>query len=161
MRELIINRPELQPKAQRVVWSVVTLVAWGFWFYFWLPVVSLVAWIFGVHLFIEHMFVEEAREYFASLGNYAVIVLSMAAVLMTWSVYNYTRYGKRNRRKAAPRVERADIAEFFKVEMDELIKSQNHRILVLELSPEGHIEKITPKTLHEDTQGEQAAAQPA
>jgi biofilm PGA synthesis protein PgaD len=161
MRELIINRPELQPKAQRVAWSMVTLIAWGFWFYFWLPVVSLVAWIFGVRLFIEHMFVEEAQKYVSSLGNYAVIVLSMAAVLMTWSIYNYTRYGKRNRRKAAPRVEKAEIAEFFKVEMSELIKSQNHRVLVLELSPEGHIEKITPKPVYGDTHGEQVTAQSA
>ena len=164
MSKLIIRRPDLQPKTERLVWSVVTLIAWGFWFYLWLPAVSLVAWFFGVHLFIEHMLVDEAQNYIPSLGTYGVIVLSFAGVMLSWSLYNWGRFGRRNRRKLAPRVETAEIAEFFQVKMDELLGAQKHRILVINLSPEGHIEKFTPRPVGEssdESSGEQTAAQSA
>jgi biofilm PGA synthesis protein PgaD len=161
MSKLIIRRPDLQPKAERLVWSVVTLIAWGFWFYLWLPAVSLLAWFFGVHVFIEHMLVDDAQNYIPSLGTYGVIVLGFAAVLMSWSVYNWGRFGRRNRRKAAPRVETAEIAEFFRLQMDELIGAQKQRILVVHLSPEGHIEKLIPRSVPDESSGEQTAAQSA
>jgi biofilm PGA synthesis protein PgaD len=161
MSRLIIRRPDLQPKAERLVWSVVTLIAWGVWFYLWLPAVSLVAWFFGVHVFIEYMLVDEAQNYLPSLGTYGVIVLTFAAVMMSWSVYNWGRFGRRNRRKLAPRVETAEIAEFFQLQMDELIGAQKHRILVIHLSPEGHIEEFTPRSVPDDTSGDRTAAQSA
>jgi biofilm PGA synthesis protein PgaD len=164
MSKLIIHRPDLQPKAQHLVWSVITLIAWGFWFYLWLPAVSLVAWLFGVHLFIEHMLEGETQRYISSLGTYGIIVLTFAAVMMSWSVYNWGRFGRRNRRKLAPRVEPAEIAEFFQVKMDELIGVQKHRIVVVHLSPEGHIEKFTPRPVgsrSDETSHDRQEAKPA
>lgn len=164
MSKIVIHRPDLQRKGERLAWSIVTLIAWGFWFYLWLPAVSLVAWIFGVHLFIEHMLVDEIHNYLSSLATYGAVVSTFAAVMMSWSVYNWGRFGRRNRRKAAPRVETAEIAEFFQLQMNELIGAQKHRILVVHLSPEGHVEKLTPRLVvvsADETDGDRKTAQSA
>jgi poly-beta-1,6-N-acetyl-D-glucosamine biosynthesis protein PgaD len=122
------------------------------------------AWFFGVHVFIEHMLVGEAQNYIPSLGTYGVIVLIFAGVMLSWSLYNWGRFGRFNRRKRAPRAETAEIAEFFQVRMDELIGAQKHRILVIHLSPEGHIEKFVPRPVVEnfdEASSDRGAAQSA
>jgi hypothetical protein len=52
---LIIDRPDLKSRPLIFGEQLLTLIFWGFWFYLWLPFISVLAWAFGFHIFYSHM----------------------------------------------------------------------------------------------------------
>ena len=43
----MIRKPHRQPRFQRTAWGFVTLAFWGFYFYLWAPLVTLLSWLIG------------------------------------------------------------------------------------------------------------------
>lgn len=112
---LVIDNPELQARHKRVVYSAATLMAWSVWMYLWLPLVSLLAWWFGVRVFIRELVVPETRMLLLTLAVYAIVVAVLALLVVAWSQYNLRRFGRRQRRRAAPSVTDREIAKWFDV----------------------------------------------
>ena len=140
--KLIINHPELQSHSKRWFFSAITLIAWGIWFYLWLPLVSLLAWAFGVQLFVEYMLVDENGAYITSLGWYGVIIAGSVAVMLAWSHYNWKRFGRMDRRQRRPNLKTAQIADHFRLPERSVELARNSRRLVVELSEAGEIAEI-------------------
>ena len=98
---LIIETPGLQNLKQRFGHSMFTLAFWLFWFYLWQPVISIVAWAFGVRFFHENMIGLGGLQGFLSLlGGYALVVGSIALIFFGWAAYNNFRFRHRSRRES-------------------------------------------------------------
>ena len=129
-RPLIIERPDLQSRSQRLISTTLTAFFWALWLYLWLPVVALVGW-------------------------YAVCIVALAGSLIVWALYNIFRFRGRERRKARPLVRVGQVAEHVGVEPDTLLAWQRARILHVMHDEAGRIESVEAIAV---PSGEQGAA---
>lgn len=106
MPELIIYRPQREPRARRYLSRVLTLVAWSLYFYLWLPLVTLAMWWVSLRFGFEQLRIVDAppaidRALFVMLG---IVAVTAIVVFVGWAEYNRLRYGRRDRRRAIPPV---------------------------------------------------------
>ena len=140
--DLIIDRPELQARRHRWVYSTLTLVAWIVWMYLWLPAVTLVAWSFGVRVFLREVVVPDPATVLTVLTAYFVVIVLMGASLIIWSRYNLERFGGQDRRKKPPEIEDAELREMFEISVDQLRCFRTERTLVVEHGSEGEVASV-------------------
>ena len=96
---LIINRPDLKTKTLLFGEGLLTVLFWGFWIYLWLPVISLIAWLFGFHILYVHMVELGGFDgLIHQLDTFSIGIALLSGSLAFWSFYNLKRYGKYNRR---------------------------------------------------------------
>ena len=103
MNPHIIQRPDLQTLRQRFGNSFLTFLFWLIWFYLWIPLLSLVAWAFGVDLFHDEMIVREGLQALIELlGLYFLVIFLISATLGTWALVNLCRFRVNERRGPRP-----------------------------------------------------------
>ncbi|NGX15435.1 poly-beta-1,6-N-acetyl-D-glucosamine biosynthesis protein PgaD [Wenzhouxiangella sp. XN24] len=141
-RPPIIYRPDLQPRPQRLLFSSLTALAWIGWLYLFLPLVSLLAWWFGVDLFARFILEPEDPAHLLTLLRYFGVVLIAAAVIIAWSSYNLRRFGGLDRRKTIPPVSDVELCARFDIEPELLDSLRASRRVVLGLDAEGQIEAV-------------------
>ncbi|HET7833222.1 MAG TPA: poly-beta-1,6-N-acetyl-D-glucosamine biosynthesis protein PgaD [Gallionella sp.] len=130
---LIIHHPEKQTNQQRWALGIITAGFWMFWFYLWLPFVSLLAWLFGYRLF-EYQMIELGgyKGLLDLLGTYSVIIVLLGSTLIGWAVYNIRRFGgKADRRKGMPPVTVDLHARHFNVDVEQLKEWRKSQRLVI------------------------------
>lgn len=101
MNAMVIDRPELQPPAQRAFFSALTVVLWTFYVYLLLPLVTLLAWYCGFSAVYEELVMRSGWAALVELlAFYAAIVLAMGFTQVGWALVNWMRFaGKRDRRR--------------------------------------------------------------
>jgi biofilm PGA synthesis protein PgaD len=140
VKRIIINRPELQSPLQRVTTRGITLVFWVIWIYLWLPLISLVAWWVGIQLFREHMLDNDGYQaLFDDMHRYALVIVSIAVVLIGWARYNLLRFRDKGNRKTSKHVDPAIQAQYFKVEVQQLEQWRAAKRLVIHHDDRGDI----------------------
>jgi len=104
IRNIIIDRPELQSKSKRAIFGVLTAGLWSFYLYLLLPLASLLAWWLGFVVVYEEMVMLRGWEMLLELiGVYGAIVLAMGLAQVGWALTNWLRfYGRRDRRRERP-----------------------------------------------------------
>lgn len=113
-RPLIIETPSLQSLRQRYAYAILTLFFWLFWFYLWLPVISLLAWLLGIENFYDQMIVQAGLEAFLELiGFYLTVISVLCLSLISWGLYNQIRFRGKERRTQQMRTETTELAHFF------------------------------------------------
>jgi biofilm PGA synthesis protein PgaD len=128
---LIIESPNLQELRQRYAFAALTLVFWVVWFYLWIPLVSLVAWLFGFELLYDQMMLFDGlRALRELLGWYALVIFLLGFSLGSWAWYNMKRFGVREKRRQAPTVTPCEIAERFGIAEEELTVLKRARHIV-------------------------------
>lgn len=154
MNPLIIDRPSLQSSSQRMIYPIVTFAFWILWLYIWLPLVSLIAWGFGVQLFYDEMILESGLDAFLNLaGTYAVIIALLGTSLLSWALYNWGRFRNKERRNVSEKLGSEKIAEYFHVNKDELTVWQGASRIIVHHNEKGDIERVEtgyPKEVSND-----------
>lgn len=140
--QLIFDRPELQARRHRWVYSTLTLIAWVIWMYLWLPVITLVAWYFGVRTFLREVVIPDPGTVLAIGLIYLLVVAILGVILIGWSRYNLGRFGGKDRRKEPRDVSDAEVAEHFGIEEGTLGELRSGRAVTLSHSSEGSVEGI-------------------
>lgn len=107
----LIQKPRQQPRLQRTAWGFVTLAFWGFYFYLWAPLVTLVSWVLGGHMAWLQLY-----EHKQKLDPFLVIALPLillccAVALIAWAEYNRLRFAGKERRCPRVNATRAEIAQ--------------------------------------------------
>jgi biofilm PGA synthesis protein PgaD len=98
-RDLIIDRPDLQTRKQRMLFGTVTFVGWAVWAYLWLPLVTLLGWFFGVKRFGDVMIMQQGgNKLVGVLGWYAAGAAFLIMALLIWALYNWYRFRGTERR---------------------------------------------------------------
>ena len=132
MSPLIIESPDLQELRQRYAFAALTFVFWVVWFYLWTPLVSLVAWLFGLDLLYDEMAVFDGwRALQELLGWYALVIFLLALILGSWAWYNLKRFGRREKRRQAPTVTPSEVAGHFGLPEEDLATIKTaHRVVI-------------------------------
>lgn len=105
MPELIIDRPELQPRIQRTVFGTLTLLAWSAYIYLWMPLVTLGAWWLSVRIGRGEFSTSPAPFVDVELFILLLKAASLAiAMMIGWAEYNRLRFQGKERRGARPLV---------------------------------------------------------
>jgi biofilm PGA synthesis protein PgaD len=141
----IIYRPDLLPRRRRVIFSGMTLFAWGIWVYLFLPLISVLAWWVGIDLFMDYMLVPEERTYFVTLSIYLVVIAGAGLIIFAWSRYNQLRFQGHDRRAHVPAVSDQMTRARFRIDEHSLDQIHASKVMVLDLDQDGHICEITTR----------------
>ena len=106
----IISHPEKQSRLQKLLSTTITIFAWTAWGYIWLPTIAVISSVFGMR-FNSFFVVRKPDE--SSLVLIFLIMLVCNLLVSSWSSYNYIRFAKRSRRRAAGSVEHSQIGTAF------------------------------------------------
>lgn len=141
MKPLIITRPERQSTSQRWGYGLLTILFWGLFGYFIRPLMTLVAWAVGYWRFHDVMIDNHGINHFARLLLiYVAIIGGMSFSLIAWSIYNLLRFGHNEKRVTSPPPATPEIlAEYFKLEPEDIRAWQSTRRLVLDFDHTGRI----------------------
>lgn len=146
MRELIIDRPGLQTKRQRLLFGSMTLVFWALWIYLWLPVLALLGWALGFKIAYYEMVTKNGYVgVLQVLGWFITIIVCLGASLLVWAYYNYTRFhGNPRRRRVAPSTS-PSLSERYGISPESLSRWQGERRLVLYHDADGKLIGTEPR----------------
>ena len=143
MNPLIIDRPSLQSSSQRMIYPIITFAFWLLWIYIWLPLVSLIAWGFGVQLFYDEMILESGLEAFIEIaGTYGVVIILLGTSLITWALYNWRRFRNKERRSGSFSLAHKELAEHFDVNAVELALWHDSRRIIVHHNDHGDIKQV-------------------
>lgn len=142
-RDVLINEPELQNLSHKLGDTVITGVMWGIYLYLWLPLISLVAWLFGIQLFYHELI--EAGGYLELLDRitlYATVIPTILVVIFGWSLSNQRRFRGQERRNAVSEISPAEMTAFFDVTPAEFERLRDASRIVIAIDENGKIEHI-------------------
>jgi len=144
---LIIERPHLQRPLDRALWASVTWAFWLLWFYLWLPIITVIGWYFGIATSIDQM-VERLGylEFLRLLPAYALVVTLGGALLIGWSYLQYRRFHGRDRRRATPAADAAELASQLGLPAADLATWQHARRLTAFHTGSGQLLDVRPMT---------------
>jgi len=139
----IIERPDLQTGRQRTVTSVLTAAFWAFWFYLWMPLLALLAWVLGVQQAHKYMVALEGyQELLYVLQLYAIVIAIMGGSLMIWAGYNIRRFSGADKRSARPSVTAADIGRDVEHDARHISIWQRARSLIVRYDDAGRLATV-------------------
>ena len=142
-RDLLINEPQLQSLHHKLGDTVLTAAMWGIYLYLWLPLVSLVAWLFGIQLFYHELI--EAGGYLELLDKialYATVIPAIFVVIISWSLSNQRRFRGQERRNEVSEISPAEMTAFFDVTTGEFERLRAASRIVIAIDENGRIEHI-------------------
>ena len=143
LKSPLIERPDLQSTRQRTLYGALTLAFWGFWFYLWLPVFALLAWMLGLQQAFKYMVVLGGyHEVIRLLGIYSLIIVLLGGGIVFWANYNITRFSGVERRRVNPPVTPADIGRDFGQDPKSVARWQSEKRLYVMHDDEGHIARV-------------------
>ncbi len=135
----VFDSPELQAGRHRLVYSVMTFVAWIVWAWLWLPLVTLVGWYLGVRTFIREIVIPPTGTMWMSVVAYLLVIALIGIFLIMWSRYNVLRFRGDERRRAAARVTDTEMRMRFDLSPELLARFRDEDSLVVEHDELGRI----------------------
>ena len=134
---IMIQRRERQSSVQKAMFGVVTIVAWLFWAFLWLPLITLGAWAFGVRSAWLQLYVLEPSHKEGDLSVVLIAAIICAMVFSAWAGYNRARFaGKQKRRGNSPVGVEATAREIG-ASTEDAVSIQAHRRAVVSVSDAG------------------------
>ena len=99
---------------------------WGLWLYLFLPLVNIILWLLGIHYFFVEV-IEKAGYLILLdlLKNTGLSILVVFGVIRIWGVYNYLRFGKKERRRNVSITPTHQISAFFQMPYKIPVSVQN------------------------------------
>ena len=142
--ELIINRPDLKSRPLILGEGILTLIFWGFWFYLWLPAISVIAWLLGFRfLYSQIVTLGGLDEFLVQLNIFSFGIFIASGILASWSFYNLKRYGAYNRRKKFYNSDLQGLASHLSLSVEELADIQRAKTLKFSFNEQGDICTVT------------------
>lgn len=112
MKSLIIDRPDLQSQSQRLIFGGLTLIFWLFYFYLWLPLLTLAAWMLGLITITTSLISVDGYIHLRNtLFTYLVVIIVINSIYLLWARMNFQKFKNVERRQARPQVDLDKIAE--------------------------------------------------
>ena len=125
--------------------TVLTFIMWGIYIYLWIPLITLLAWLFGFDRFYEVMITYGGFEVAVDLLDlYALMLISIVVSVVSWAGFNYYRFHRYDRRQTAPATHVQNLSEFFGVSEADIERARHAKILQIDLDDQGAIVKIAP-----------------
>ncbi len=143
LKPTIIERPDLQSWQQQTIYGALTLIFWGLWFYLWLPVLALFAWLLGIQQAYKYMIVLGGyHDVIRLLGAYSLVILLLGGSLVLWAIYNIIRFRGIEQRTARSAVTSTEIGRDFGMDPLAVERWQKARRLYVTHDQAGHIARV-------------------
>lgn len=140
---LIIDRPDLKSMPLVLGEGALTIIFWGFWFYLWLPLVSLLAWGLGFQILHKHMVALGGFDgVIEQLHVFTSGVALVSGAIALWGFYNYKRYGRYTRRNITLAPDMDKLAAGFNMPTEKLAEVQQAKHLAFSFADDDSITKI-------------------
>lgn len=136
-----IYRPELQGRYQRGLYAVLSVLGWVIWLYLFVPLFTLVGWMFGYHR-LDRFVLSNPRESAYTLTLYMIVIALAGAALVLWAIYNLLRFRGKERRTQPHNVTEDALAAEFHIKSLELWRLQRSRIARIHCDDGGNISEI-------------------
>lgn len=121
----IRDNPGLKSFIRNITELGFTGLMWGLWVYLFLPVLNIVLWMLGVKYFHQAVIAQFGyKELLALLDKMGWTVLAVFLILRLWGYYNYLRFGRRNRRIHVPQFTDDQMAEHFRIPLEDVRSMQ-------------------------------------
>ncbi len=141
---LIIDRPNMKSNSLVVGERIITALFWGFWFYLWLPLFSVLAWLLGIKFFYRQMvelggftgFIEQINVF----GGGIVLI---CGAIGSWSYYNYLRFSDSTRRNKILNIDLEKLATSLNVTERQFAEIQQAKRIVFHFGEDDSIVKVT------------------
>ncbi|MBN4970606.1 poly-beta-1,6-N-acetyl-D-glucosamine biosynthesis protein PgaD [Stenotrophomonas maltophilia] len=98
----MIRKPHRQPRFQRTAWGFATLAFWGFYFYLWAPLVTLLSWLIGGQMAWQQLYERKNQFDPYVLVALPLMLLCASVLLIGWAEYNRARFRGHDRRLPRP-----------------------------------------------------------
>ena len=106
----IICHPERQSGVQHTMFSALTLSVWAVWLYLWLPLITTILWMVGIHWAYIQVF-RGSRG--VSLWVILWILIATSVILGSWSSYNHFRFARKAQRRQVQALAKSSIGKSF------------------------------------------------
>lgn len=107
---LMIAKPSARPLAVRSAWGVVTALCWALYAYLWLPMLTLLLWMLGLHTAALELYLRNDAIDPLPLLMLPMLATAAAVVLISWAEFNRKRFSQVERRNPTPNVDGRDVA---------------------------------------------------
>lgn len=146
MRELIINKPELQTLSQKIGSKFVAVLSWLLWVYFLFPLFTLGGWLLGLkNLSDEIRWFGGYKTLLELLQMYGLIILGIGLFWLCWT----TLLSLRKERKIPEEkvhVSDAQLCERFAIAVSQLQQGRQAKVVTVSFDQAGHIIGIADET---------------
>jgi poly-beta-1,6-N-acetyl-D-glucosamine biosynthesis protein PgaD len=137
---ILIDQPEKQSLPRRVVYGILTVLAWVLWGLLWLPALHRLASQLNMPVHVERWIPGVVLNSTHELAEIAWLAPLSLLVFLGWSLYDGRRKrGQRQRRRKPGTVPLPDAAEALGATTAEARCIQDSRRAVLSVDDDGHI----------------------
>lgn len=134
---ILIQRPERQSRVQKAAFAAVTVFAWLFWAFLWLPLITLGAWAFGLRNAWLQLHVLSPIGDGGDIGIILMVAVLCALVFTSWSGYNHARFSGKQKRRGNKPVGVVETAAAIGASTEDATKILSHRRAVISVSDAG------------------------
>ncbi|QAU22925.1 poly-beta-1,6-N-acetyl-D-glucosamine biosynthesis protein PgaD [Dyella sp. M7H15-1] len=135
----IISRPERQKPLQRVLFTVITMLAWTLWMSLWLPLITLIAWLLGLQDIYIKLGLNHPFRGVSDLGLPLRVGIVAALSLGAWAFYNRMRFAGKQKRRANRFIELAEMAPALETAVHTAQRLRASRRLVVHFNDNGEM----------------------
>lgn len=137
---ILIKRSYRQRPGRRALYGLLTFFAWLVWVSLWLPLITLLAWLFGLHTSYIELFVRNHASGWHELLQVGLLSLLCTGIVVGWSTYNWWRFRGLDRRRGRHVVAMAAMAEALGVKHGTAIELRSARRIALSFDADGQID---------------------
>ena len=112
----IIDKPEAKSVTRKVSELTLTTAIWGLWLYLLLPVLNILLWIIGLSTMTTEILEKGGYLIFFELvQQMGLVILVTFTIMRLWGIYNYYRFGRRERRNHKTQDSIEKLSHFFQL----------------------------------------------
>lgn len=142
---LIIERPDLQVWQQKAMFGALTAVFWAVWVFLWMPLITLLIWLFFGQRFQLHMFeLNGYRAFMGLLAIYSLVIGTMGGGLLLWATYNHYRFRGIDRRRNMAVPSATAMGAYIKHPSTAIDAWRSYPIMTVDHDQHGGIVKVEP-----------------
>jgi len=139
----LIEAPQLLTGRERTRDALLTALMWGLYFYLWLPIISLIAWLTGIDFAYDIMVRAGGAAGLRQIIAWYELVLVLIIVLVSgWSISQRVRFRGRERRRFGARVSDEELMSVYRVDVASLQCLREGRHIVVSLDEEGWLQSV-------------------
>jgi len=141
LRDSTIHFREFLTARQRAREAFITTALWFLYGYLWLPLVSFVAWYFGVDFAYERVIRAGGPDQLILLLLwFSIIFLIILLIVVTWSGVQYSRFtGMGERRNRAPLLDPVEERDMWQIDESLQLEIKVGQVITISMDNELHI----------------------
>lgn len=135
-----IDKPEyVQNKS---VGYALQTIGWLLLMLLFMPLITLFLWWYGVHNIYHYVLIDTSQDAHFNILNIGIIILILGGILLSWAIYNWLRFRKKERRTRPENTSLKQFAENFNCTEEDVLNLRQRKNITLYYDDHGLLEKF-------------------